>query len=383
MFIKFDPPEEVTVFPKTVDVVENKAPDSMRCHGEGRPKVSYLWKNPNNDVVGLKDELNLGVVNRSHSGQYTCEVNNKHGTMSTSVLLNVQCKLKEIYRVLHGASPIKRKSLETKHRIFKQNRILPFKPKFRHTLEEGDEAKRLDFCLEMGNRVLNDVGFHKRILFSDESNFSTKGSFPLSIAGIGVKQIPTLLFLVEENISKNINNAPECFISAIKKESPPALECRVRANPRKVTFTWKVKEHNETFAVSSNTVEEGENGEDIKDYLYLESSADSSKTYYCYTNNSVGFGIPCTIDVAVGCSSPLLFVGSRSFSIPFGSHSPPVTHAALQWGRSSTELLINSRCIAVVEPGENDHHHRVYSGYYYYRDNNMPSYYHPLQEEAS
>ncbi|KAJ8943070.1 hypothetical protein NQ318_015326 [Aromia moschata] len=30
-------------------------------------------------------------------------------------------------------------------RIFNQNRILPFKPKFRHTLEEGDEAKRLDF----------------------------------------------------------------------------------------------------------------------------------------------------------------------------------------------------------------------------------------------
>ncbi|KAJ8963353.1 hypothetical protein NQ318_018825 [Aromia moschata] len=59
--------------------------------------------------------------------------------------------------------------------VFKQNQILPFKPKFRHTLEEGDEAKRLDFCLEMGNRVLNDVGFHKRILFSDESTFSTNG----------------------------------------------------------------------------------------------------------------------------------------------------------------------------------------------------------------
>ncbi|KAJ8954148.1 hypothetical protein NQ318_005742 [Aromia moschata] len=27
----------------------------------------------------------------------------------------------------------------------------------------------------MGNRVLNDVGFHKRILFSDESTFSTNG----------------------------------------------------------------------------------------------------------------------------------------------------------------------------------------------------------------
>ncbi|KAJ8932535.1 hypothetical protein NQ318_014937, partial [Aromia moschata] len=60
-------------------------------------------------------------------------------------------------------------------KIFKQNRILSFKPKFRQTLEEGDEAKRLDFCLEMGNRVLNSVGFHKRILFSDESTFSTNG----------------------------------------------------------------------------------------------------------------------------------------------------------------------------------------------------------------
>ncbi|KAJ8951697.1 hypothetical protein NQ318_012239 [Aromia moschata] len=48
-------------------------------------------------------------------------------------------------------------------------------PKFSHTLEEGDEAKRLDFCLEMANRVLNDVRFHKRILFSDESTFLTNG----------------------------------------------------------------------------------------------------------------------------------------------------------------------------------------------------------------
>ncbi|KAJ8951823.1 hypothetical protein NQ318_019797 [Aromia moschata] len=57
---------------------------------------------------------------------------------------------------------LRRRAIETEiskshlQRIFNQNLILPFKPKFRHTLEEGDEAKRLDFCLEMGNRVLND-----------------------------------------------------------------------------------------------------------------------------------------------------------------------------------------------------------------------------------
>ncbi|KAJ8948322.1 hypothetical protein NQ318_019306 [Aromia moschata] len=52
-------------------------------------------------------------------------------------------------------------------RIFKQNRILPFKPIFRHTVEEGDEAKRLDFCLEMGNRVLNDLS-NENVFFQQD-----------------------------------------------------------------------------------------------------------------------------------------------------------------------------------------------------------------------
>ncbi|KAJ8937844.1 hypothetical protein NQ318_022262 [Aromia moschata] len=80
----------------------------------------------------------------------------------------------EVIHVLVRCAQLKELLLLPK-RIFKQNRILPFKPKFGHTLEEGDEAKRLVFCLEMGNRVLNDVGFYKRILFSDESTFSTNG----------------------------------------------------------------------------------------------------------------------------------------------------------------------------------------------------------------
>ncbi|KAJ8954968.1 hypothetical protein NQ318_000399 [Aromia moschata] len=86
-----------------------------------------------------------------------------------------------LHSVREAPRSLRRRAIETEiskshlQRIFKQNRILPFKPKFRHTLEDGDEAKRLDFCLEMGNIVLNDVGFHKRILFSDESTFSTNG----------------------------------------------------------------------------------------------------------------------------------------------------------------------------------------------------------------
>ncbi|KAJ8942209.1 hypothetical protein NQ318_021096 [Aromia moschata] len=70
---------------------------------------------------------------------------------------------------------LRRRAIESVIKNFQAEPDFTIKPKFRHTLEEGDEAKRLDFCLEMGNRVLNDVGFHKRILYSDESTFSTNG----------------------------------------------------------------------------------------------------------------------------------------------------------------------------------------------------------------
>ncbi|KAJ8959171.1 hypothetical protein NQ318_022432, partial [Aromia moschata] len=70
----------------------------------------------------------------------------------------------------------RRRAIETEiskshlQRNFKQNRILPFKPKFRHTLEEGDKAKKFGFLFGDGQQRL-----HKRILFSDEYTFSTNG----------------------------------------------------------------------------------------------------------------------------------------------------------------------------------------------------------------
>lgn len=60
--------------------------------------------------------------------------------------------------------------------ILKANKIFPFKPIFNHTLEEGDEAKRLDFCLWVGNKIVSgNRNFHKFIMYSDESTFSTNG----------------------------------------------------------------------------------------------------------------------------------------------------------------------------------------------------------------
>ncbi|MGH9701418.1 MAG: hypothetical protein ACRD52_18410 [Candidatus Acidiferrales bacterium] len=65
----------------------------------------------------------------------------------------------------------------TMQEILKQNKIFPYKPHYNQTLEEGDEGKRLDFCLWVGSKIAggNRI-FHKLIMFSDESTFSTNGT---------------------------------------------------------------------------------------------------------------------------------------------------------------------------------------------------------------
>lgn len=59
--------------------------------------------------------------------------------------------------------------------IFKANKVRPYKPKFVHTLEANDDAKRLDFCLWVGQKYLQNRNFFHNIIFSDEATFSTNG----------------------------------------------------------------------------------------------------------------------------------------------------------------------------------------------------------------
>jgi len=62
-------------------------------------------------------------------------------------------------------------------KILKANKLYPYKPHFNQRLEEGDDAKRLDFCLWIGDKILSgNVDFYKCIMFSDESTFSTNGT---------------------------------------------------------------------------------------------------------------------------------------------------------------------------------------------------------------
>lgn len=61
-------------------------------------------------------------------------------------------------------------------RILNERKIHAYKPIFNHTLELGDDEKRLYFCLWMGNEIMRNRNFHNNIVFSDEATFSTNGT---------------------------------------------------------------------------------------------------------------------------------------------------------------------------------------------------------------
>lgn len=60
-------------------------------------------------------------------------------------------------------------------RIYKAKKIRAYKANFKHTLEEGDDGRRLDFCLTIGEKIMEERFFHHFIIFSDESTFTTNG----------------------------------------------------------------------------------------------------------------------------------------------------------------------------------------------------------------
>lgn len=60
-------------------------------------------------------------------------------------------------------------------KVFKENKLHPFKPKFVHTIEPMDDAFRLEFSTWVGENVMEDQFFHHKILFSDEASFTTNG----------------------------------------------------------------------------------------------------------------------------------------------------------------------------------------------------------------
>ncbi|CAH2061674.1 unnamed protein product, partial [Iphiclides podalirius] len=105
-------PENITVTPQVVSVVENKIPGKVVCSAKGFPMPNYSWQREQ-PVKGQGEEharptlilstsstLLLGPVTRKDAGRYVCEAYNKHGKVNSTVYLDVtfvpECGIKQI-----------------------------------------------------------------------------------------------------------------------------------------------------------------------------------------------------------------------------------------------------------------------------------------------
>ncbi|CAH2098777.1 unnamed protein product [Euphydryas editha] len=105
-------PENITVTPSVVSVIENEIPAKVVCSANGFPMPSYSWRREGASKHAAKEHTNSSLVlsssstlllpraARTDAGRYVCEAYNRHGAVNTTVLLDVmfipECGIKQV-----------------------------------------------------------------------------------------------------------------------------------------------------------------------------------------------------------------------------------------------------------------------------------------------
>ncbi|CAH0718634.1 unnamed protein product, partial [Brenthis ino] len=181
-------PENITVTPAVVSVIENEIPAKVVCSANGFPMPSYTWRRVPASKSAAREHGNASLVlssgnalllpaaARRHAGAYACEAYNRHGAVNTTFILDV-------------------------------------------------------------------------------------------------------MFI------------PECGIKQVEIKGEQVLVCTAHANPSEVSFSWKLKNDNDSLTDEQIW----QNG--AQSFLKLSSSVDVYRTYLCFANNSVGMSRACERDV--------------------------------------------------------------------------------------
>lgn len=90
-------------------------------------------------------------------------------------------------------------------RCLKRHKLKAYKPKFVHTLEQGDSVRRLEFCLWAQGNYLNDANFLKKIIFSDEATFTTNGIVSSQNCRWWAQDNPNFVINCKRQYSQKIN----------------------------------------------------------------------------------------------------------------------------------------------------------------------------------
>lgn len=152
----------------------------IKCYGIG--DVSYRYaidlfheKFPNTAVSRQSLRKLVNKFNETGSVLDVKKPKKKYNEDDAATLLAINSIIDNPKLSLRKRSQRLEVSKSHLQRIYMENKVRPFKPRFRHTLENGDEEKRLDFCLWVGENYLVDRSFHRMIFFTDEATFCTNG----------------------------------------------------------------------------------------------------------------------------------------------------------------------------------------------------------------
>lgn len=89
-----DPPENVTVTNKIVNVTMNNIPPRVLCSAKAFPEASFNWSKEGDTEIIRGNALILNFpVTKNHAGNYLCTAYNKHGSNTQTTFLNVLCEL--------------------------------------------------------------------------------------------------------------------------------------------------------------------------------------------------------------------------------------------------------------------------------------------------
>ena len=116
----------------------------------------------------------VGSIQNQHKGNSGRKKSARSQENQEKIMSLVVEDNKKSIRRLAFASDMKKSSV---HNILRKDlHLKPYKPQTCQELKEGDESKRLEFCLKIREMIQNDEVCPGNIIFSDESHVYLKGS---------------------------------------------------------------------------------------------------------------------------------------------------------------------------------------------------------------
>ncbi|XP_063543302.1 hemicentin-2-like isoform X1 [Cydia strobilella] len=102
---------------------------------------------------------------------------------------------------------------------------------------------------------------------------------------------------VSTTVYLDVMFVPECGIKQAEVDGEQVLICTAYANPSEVTFSWKLKNDNDSLS-DEKIWQVGQ-----QSYLRLRPGVEVHRTYLCFANNSVGKSRECERDVQANLES--------------------------------------------------------------------------------